>query len=133
MNSFRLGTVTAMLRPNRFTTRAYILCSTSSKRVLSLCSKYSYLSNVTSTKLKEMKNKSESQEHGRETSKVIILVDSLLKFAGEACTRNGCDVCCFLGSRLEELRHLVEKTDLKMKCPDVIVIHASTNNVRYGT
>lgn len=32
-------------------------------------------------KLKEMKNKSESQEHGRETSKVVILGDSLLKFA----------------------------------------------------
>jgi len=27
----------------------------------------------------------------------------------------------------------MEKTDLKTKCPDVIVIHAGTNNVRYRT
>ena len=133
MNSFRLGTVTAMLRPNNFTTRAYILCSTSTRQILSLCNKFSYLSNVTSTKLKEMKNKNESQEHGRETSKVVILGDSPLTFAGEACTRNGCDVCCFLGIRLEELRHPMGKIDLKTKCPDVIVIHAATKNVRYGT
>ena len=103
INSFRLGNVTAVQKPNSFTTRAYILCSTSSKQILSVCNKYSYLSNVTSTKLKEIQNKSESQKHGRETLKVVILGDSLLKFAGETCTRNGCDVYCFLGIRLEEL------------------------------
>lgn len=80
-----------------------------------------------------MKNKSESQEHGRETSKVVILGDFLLEFAGEACMRNGCDVRCFLGIRLEEPQHPMEKTELKTKCPDVIVIHAGTNNVRSGT
>ena len=48
-----------------------------------------------------MKNKIESQELGRETLKVVILGDSLLKFAGETCMRNGCDVHCFFGIRLE--------------------------------
>lgn len=54
-----------------------------------------------------MKNGSEPQKHGRETSKVVILGNSLLKFAGQACIRKGYDVCCYPGNRLEELRHQV--------------------------
>ena len=42
------------------------------------------------------------------------------------------DVRCFLGIRIEELRHQVEKIDLKTECPGVIVIHAGTNNIRCG-
>jgi len=50
-----------------------------------------------------MKNDSEPQKHGRETSQVIILDDSLLKFAGKVCTRKDYDVRCYTGIRLEEL------------------------------
>jgi len=35
--------------------------------------------------------------------------DSLLKFAGKACTRKDYDVRCYPGIRLEELRHQVEE------------------------
>jgi hypothetical protein len=63
---------------------------------------------------------------------VVVLGDSLLKFAGEECKRKGYDVRCFPGIRIEELRHQVEKIDWKMVCPDVIVIHAGTNNIRRG-
>jgi hypothetical protein len=56
-----------------------------------------------------------------------------LKFAGEACKRKDCDVCCFLGIRLEKLRHKMEKIDFKTKYPYVIVIHAGTNSIRHGT
>jgi hypothetical protein len=63
---------------------------------------------------------------------VVVLGDSLLKFAGEECKRNGYDVRCCPGIRIEELRQPVQKTDLKTVCPDVIVIHAGTNNIRRG-
>ena len=53
--------------------------------------------------LRETKNYSEPQKHGRETLEVVILGDSLLKFAGKACTRKGYDVRCYLGIKLEEL------------------------------
>jgi len=56
-----------------------------------------------------MKNDSEPQKHGRETSQVIILDDSLLKFAGKVCTRKDYDVRCYTGIRLEELQHQVEE------------------------
>ena len=63
---------------------------------------------------------------------MVVLGDSLLKFAGEECKRKGYDVHCFPGIRIEELRHQVEKTDWKKVHPDVIVIHAGTNNIRRG-
>ena len=56
-----------------------------------------------------MKSDSEPQKHGRETSKVVMLADSLLKFGGNACTRKDYDVRCYPGIRLEELRHQVEE------------------------
>jgi hypothetical protein len=59
--------------------------------------------------LRETKNDSEPQKNGRKTSKVVILGDFLLKFAGKACTRKGYDVCCYPRSRLEALRHQVER------------------------
>ena len=35
--------------------------------------------------------------------------DSLLKFAGKACTRKDCDVRCYTAIRLEELQHQMEE------------------------
>jgi hypothetical protein len=78
--------------------------------------------------LQEAENDSESQQHGRKTSKVIIFGDSLLKFTGEACKTKGHDVHCFQGIRLEELQHQVEKIELKTECPDVMVIHGGTKH-----
>jgi hypothetical protein len=60
---------------------------------------------------------------------VVVLGDSVSKFAGEECKSKGYDVCCFPGIRIEELQHQVQKTDLKTAGPDVIVIHAGTNDI----
>jgi uncharacterized Rossmann fold enzyme len=57
---------------------------------------------------------------------------TLLNFVGEECKRKVCDVCCFPGIRVEELQHQMEKTDSETECPNVIVIHAVTNNIRRG-
>jgi hypothetical protein len=46
-----------------------------------------------------MKNDSEPQKHGRETSKMIILGESLIKFSGKACTRKGYNAHCYSGIR----------------------------------
>lgn len=54
-----------------------------------------------------MKKKSESQEHGKENLKAVILGDSLLKFAERACKRKGYDIRCFPEIRLEGLQHQV--------------------------
>jgi lysophospholipase L1-like esterase len=77
-------------------------------------------------------NKYESQGRSRATPKAVVLGDSLLKFGGEQCKRKGYDVRFFPGIRKEELRHQVEKTDLEKEGPDVIVIHAGTNDIRGG-
>jgi hypothetical protein len=65
--------------------------------------KYNRLQNITSTESKETANKSESKERGKATSKVVVLGDFLLKFAGKECKRKGYDVHCFPGIRIDEL------------------------------
>ena len=64
--------------------------------------------------------------------KVIIIGDSLLKFAGEQCKNEGYQVFCYPGIRVEELKHKVELMNIKSNPPDIIVIHVGTNNIRNG-
>ena len=56
-----------------------------------------------------MKKKSESQEHGKENLRVVILGDSLLKFAEWAGKRKGYDSHCLPEIRLEGLQHQVSR------------------------
>jgi hypothetical protein len=83
---------------NSFTTRAYI-----SGYTISFYESNSSKKKQLFKQLRETKNDSVPHKHVRETSKVVILSDPLLKFVGKTCTKKGYDVRCYPGISLEEM------------------------------
>ena len=73
----------------------------------------------------------ERREYRKQT-KAIVLGDSILKYSGEVCKSKGYEVRCFPGINIAELKTKVENMDLRQKCPEVIVVHAGTNDIRKG-
>lgn len=60
--------------------------------------------------------------------KVVVLGDSMLKFAGDKCREAGHDVYCFPGIKIEELKHQVES----LRLDNVVAIHVGSNNIQRG-
>lgn len=82
---------------------------------------------------KEVKSPYQCNSKQNENEKrVLVIGDSLLKFAGEACKEKGYEVRCFPGIKLEELQHKVSEMNLKKENPEIVLIHAGTNNISRG-